>query len=162
MHIISLKTEQVAGLMTQTLVSVLANIGRYIVPMICLADAEVSFLRRKQCATLVRDIARAENAIALNGMSWGKFELLVGETYRLQGYSVIETGGDGADGGIDLHLAKNGEKFLVQCKQWKTFKVGVEVVRDLYGTMAASSATGEGFASPRVGLLERKSVCSRP
>jgi restriction system protein len=34
--------------------------------------------------------------------------------------------------------------FLVQCKQWKAFKVGVQVVRELYGLMAAHGAAG-GF-----------------
>ena len=70
--------------------------------------------------------------------------MLVGEAFRLQGYRVLETGGDGADGGIDLVLAKGTEKFLVQCKQWKSYKVGVDVVRELYGVMAAKGATG-GF-----------------
>ena len=41
-------------------------------------------------------------------------------------------------------LGKGGEKFLVQCKQWRAFKVGVEVVRELYGVMAAKGAAG-GF-----------------
>jgi restriction system protein len=77
-------------------------------------------------------------------MSWREFEMLVGEAYRLQGYRVTETGGGGADGGIDLALTKGSEKFLVQCKQWKAYKVGVDVVRELYGVMAAKGATG-GF-----------------
>jgi restriction system protein len=72
------------------------------------------------------------------------FERLVSEAYRLQGYAVTEVGGGGADGGVDLVLSKGGEKFLVQCKQWKAFKVGVDVVRELYGVMAARGATG-GF-----------------
>ena len=37
-------------------------------------------------------------------------------------------------------LRKDREKFLVQCKQWKAFKVGVTVVRELYGVMAAHGA----------------------
>jgi restriction system protein len=57
---------------------------------------------------------------------------------------VAETGGGGADGGVDLILWKSGEKFLVQCKQWKAFKVGVDVVRELYGVMAAKGSAG-GF-----------------
>jgi len=57
---------------------------------------------------------------------------------------VTETGGGGADGGIDLALKKEGETFLVQCKQWKALKVGVTTVRELYGVMAAEGATG-GF-----------------
>lgn len=77
-------------------------------------------------------------------MSWQAFEMLVGEAYRLQGYAVQETGGGGADGGIDLVLAKDGEKFLVQCKHWKAYRVGVSVVRELYGLMFAKGALG-GF-----------------
>ena len=48
------------------------------------------------------------------------------------------------DGGVDLVLKKDGEKFLVQCKQWKTYKVGVTILRELFGVMAAEGATG-GF-----------------
>lgn len=55
-------------------------------------------------------------------MSWQEFELLVGEAFRLQGYEVAEIGGGGPDGGVDLVLRKDREKFLVQCKQWKAFK----------------------------------------
>ena len=60
----------------------------------------------------------------------------------------MKPGGGGADGGVDLVLSrpgKNGaEKFLVQCKQWRALKVGVGVVHELYGVMAAKGATG-GF-----------------
>ncbi len=69
---------------------------------------------------------------------------MVGEAFRLDGFVVNERGGAGADGGIDLVLHKDGEKFFVQCKQWRAFKVGVSVVRELYGVMAAGGATG-GF-----------------
>lgn len=55
-----------------------------------------------------------------------------------------ENDGAGPDGGIDLVLRKGGEKYLVQCKQWRAFKVGVPVVRELYGVMAAKGAAG-GF-----------------
>ena len=51
---------------------------------------------------------------------------------------------DGVDGGIDLALTKAGEKFLVQCKHWKAYKVGVDVVRELCGVMAAKGAAS-GF-----------------
>jgi restriction system protein len=55
---------------------------------------------------------------------------------------VTETGGGGADGGVDLILKKNGEHLLVQCKNWRVDKVGVKVVRELYGVVAAEGATG--------------------
>jgi restriction system protein len=89
-------------------------------------------------------VAISPAASALDGMTWQQFERLVGEAFRLQGYQVIETGGGGADGGVDLVLTRDGEKHLVQCKQWRAFKVGVDVVRELYGVMAAKGAAG-GF-----------------
>ncbi|MNR49385.1 Restriction endonuclease [compost metagenome] len=68
---------------------------------------------------------------------------MVGEALRRQGYTVNETK-MGPDGGVDLVLRKDGEVFLVQCKQWRAYKVSVQVVRELYGVMAAHGATG-GF-----------------
>jgi restriction system protein len=79
---------------------------------------------------------------SIRELSWREFEELVGEAYRRQGYSVAETGGGGADGGIDLVLRKNGEKLLVQCKHWKMARIGVKVVRELYGVVAGESASG--------------------
>ena len=89
--------------------------------------------RRRQRAKLVKDVTGNGAADALDGMSWREFEMLVGEAFRLKGYAVHEHGGGGPDGGIDLVLSRPGqngsEKFLVQCKQWRAFKVGVDVVR---------------------------------
>ena len=143
-QITAVQPGQVGNIMTQSVVAGLATAGQYIVPLVGLVGAVMSFFRRRQRTALVTDVAQAKNANVLDGMSWREFEILVGEAYRLQGYHVTETGGGGADGGIDLALTKGGEKFLVQCKQWKAFKVGVDVVRELYGVMAAKGATG-GF-----------------
>ncbi|WP_407473041.1 restriction endonuclease [Xanthomonas campestris pv. raphani] len=71
---------------------------------------------------------------------WRQFELLVGEAFRRQGYSVEETGLGGADGGSDLILRKDGRRTLVQCKQWKRQQVGVSVVREMYGLLAHHQA----------------------
>ena len=79
-------------------------------------------------------------------MSWQEFEHLVSEAFRLDGFRVEERGGEEvrADGGIDLLLFRDREKFLVQCKQWKATQVSVNVVRELFGVMAAEGAVG-GF-----------------
>ena len=135
---------QVGQMITHSVIAGLATAGQYIVPLIGLAGAAISAFRKKQRAALVTDVSQASSASALDGMSWREFELLVGEAFRLQGYRVAEIGGGGPDGGVDLVLSKGNEKFLVQCKQWKAFKVGVDVVRELYGVMAAKGATG-GF-----------------
>lgn len=122
----------------------LASAGQYVLPIICLAAAGLSAWRRKVRRGLVADVAQSQASSALDGMSWREFELLVGEGFRLQGYQVVETGGGGADGGVDLVLRRpgknGGETFLVQCKQWRALKVGVDVVRELYGVMAARGA----------------------
>jgi restriction system protein len=55
-----------------------------------------------------------------------------------------EGGGQGPDGGVDLGLTKNGQRFLVQCKHWRKRQVGVTVVRELNGVVAAQGAHG-GF-----------------
>lgn len=70
--------------------------------------------------------------------------MLVGEAFRLQGYEVVERGGPAPDGGVDLELRKGNELFLVQCKQWKAYQVGAQIVREFYGVMAKRGAAG-GF-----------------
>jgi restriction system protein len=77
---------------------------------------------------------------SIRNLSWQKFELLVAEAYRRQGFKVIENRNGGADGGIDVRLAKNGQHHLVQCKQWKKQKVGVNIVREMYGVLIAEKA----------------------
>jgi restriction system protein len=122
----------------------LATAGQYALPIICLAGALVSAVRRSKRQRLARDAVVGEATRMVDGMTWREFEMLVGEAFRLQGYRVEETGRGGADGGVDLALTKAGEKFMVQCKQWRAFSVGVDVVRELYGVMAARGSAG-GF-----------------
>jgi len=135
-------------MVTQTLWQTLADFGQYILPFLFLIGAGMSAWRRQARQKLVANVTQSKAIDALDGMSWREFEMLVGEGFRLQGYNVTETGSGGADGGVDLVLTKSGknggEKFLVQCKQWRAFKVGVDVVRELYGVMAARGAAG-GF-----------------
>ena len=144
----SIQPGQVGTMLTQTLWKSLASFGQYVLPMLCLIAAGVSALGRRKRKLLVSDVRESKATNALDGMSWREFEMLVGEGFRLQGYQVVETGGGGADGGVDLVLRRPGtagnEKFLVQCKQWRAFNVGVDVVRELYGVMAAKGAAG-GF-----------------
>ena len=135
---------QMSAVVVGSVASGLATIGQFLIPLICLVGALGSFLARRRRQTLASNVSQSTSADALDGMSWREFEMLVGEAFRLQGYRVTELGGSGPDGGIDLVLGKGSEKFLVQCKQWKAFKVGVTVVRELYGVMAAKGAAG-GF-----------------
>ena len=83
----------------------------------------------------------------IRALSWRQFESIVGEAFRRRGYSVVENAVDGADGGIDLALRKDGERFVVQCKQWKQQTVGVKPVRELAGVIAATGAAGGFFVT---------------
>ena len=123
----------------------LAIAAQYIAPIIFLGGAIVSAIRRRKRSTLIASVSKTDAAQAVNALSWRDFETLVGEAYRRRGYQVEERGGDGPDGGIDLVLTRSGqngrEKVFVQCKQWRAYCVGVDVVRELYGVMAAQGAT---------------------
>ena len=79
------------------------------------------------------------NIQTVRDLHWRNFEELVAEAYRRLGYRVSE-GSYGADGGIDLELRKDGQHTFVQCKQWKTKKVGVNVVREMFGVLTAHQA----------------------
>jgi restriction system protein len=72
------------------------------------------------------------NLGSLRGLTWPEFEELVGEVYRRRGYHVKRTP-SGADGGVDLILMRGGERVLVQCKRWRTRRVGVKPIRELHG-----------------------------
>src|SRR5271167_1201103 len=95
-----------------------------------IAVAAASFLIRSRSGALYKR-TQADPATALASMRWGDFERLVGEAFRLRGYAVTGFGGRGPDGGVDLGLSKNGQRFLVQCKHWRNRQVGVTVVREL-------------------------------
>lgn len=134
----------VSGLVVATLISTFAQIGQYLLPAIFLIGALVSLLRSKKSEKLMMAATGNDATGAVANMSWREFEMLMAEAFRLQGFSVKDLGGQGPDGGIDLVLTKGSERHLVQCKQWRAMKVGVAVVRELYGVMSAEGATG-GF-----------------
>ena len=77
----------------------------------------------------------------LNLLDGKQFESLVGAYYRRKGYRVRPTA-NGPDGGVDLRLTNDSGLHLVQCKHWRRDKVGVKIVRELYGIMAAEGACG--------------------
>jgi restriction system protein len=106
-------------------------------PWLCFAASALSGIKALKRSAL---FSSANDIGTIRAMSWREFEALVGEAYRRKGYMVEETGGCGADGGIDLILRGRGRKIVVQCKQWRTFKVGVKVVREMYGIMTAEQA----------------------
>jgi len=136
--VITSDIQHLDSMMLHTAFKTLATIGQFLLPLIFVMGALTSFLGRRKRVELLN------TGHAVNDFSWQEFELLVGEALRRQGFSVEETGASGPDGGVDLIARKDGEKYLVQCKHWRALQVGVPVVRELYGAMAAEGAVG-GF-----------------
>jgi len=101
--------------------------------LICWMAALASFTGARRRRNLL-DTRTSLQSIA--EVDWRDFERLVGEAFRRKGYRVEENGLGGADGGIDLVLAREGRRVLVQCKQWHRDKVPVNVVREMYGLLA--------------------------
>ena len=88
----------------------------------------------------VRQLDRQAGIETIRELSWQQLERLLAEAFRRQGYVVTETPPSN-DGGVDLILDRRGERVLVQCKQWKVWKVGVKTVRELAGVVATQKAT---------------------
>ena len=131
-----------------TLAGVLLRTGgsilQYVVPLAFALGAMVSVVKGRKHSKLHNTVAGAPDRTVLESMSWREFEGLTAEVFRRKGFKVIERGGAEPDGGVDVELRMGSDKYLVQCKQWKSLKVGVATVRELYGVMAAEGAVG-GF-----------------
>jgi restriction system protein len=123
-------------------IHIFAYIFQFVIPAAFVIGATAAALKRSYSGPLLE--ARAHPRAAIAAMSWRNFERLVGETFRRQGFKVTGFGGNGSDGGVDLGLSKNGQRYLVQCKHWRKHQVGVTVVRELNGVIAAQRAHG-GF-----------------
>lgn len=101
-----------------------------------------------------------QDLTSIRALSWREFEALVAEAYRRLGHTVTRIGGDGPDGGVDLTLRKDGNYIVVQCKQWKTDKVGVQVVREAFGVMTAQHAHGAVIVTSGLFTQEAKTFAS--
>lgn len=131
------KPGQVGEMVGRNMIKTVAYFFQYLMPLAFLAGAAASAIGRRKRNQLASSVAESQSVGALGDMTWQEFEMLTGEAFRLEGYTVAETGGGGADGGVDLVLTKGSERFLVQCKQWRAQKVSINTVRELYGVMAA-------------------------
>ena len=98
----------------------------------------------------------------LQSLEWKRFETVCAEHIRMTGYEPKETR-IGADGGVDIWVYKPGiEKAIgiVQCKAWRSYKVGVKPVRELLGVMAKEKVaqgkfiTSGGFTAEALAFVE--------
>jgi restriction system protein len=149
-HVVALQTltlpgssgaGDIVGFAQQSLIHIVATFLQYVVPFSLSVGVLAAIIRRRRSIRILEK-SREEPKAALASLSWRDFERLVGEAFRQQDFEVVEMGGNGPDGGVDLVLKKGGKRYLAQCKHWKAWEVGVAVVRELNGVVAAQSADG--------------------
>ena len=133
---------QLGAAVSHGLITTMAMFGQYVLAFAFCIAAILSAITAYRQKKLYNAVAIRTDIAVLNEMSWDEFEMLVGEHFRLQGFQVSRQGGNGPDGGVDLVLKNKSETYLVQCKQWKAYKVGVQPVREFYGVMASRGAAG--------------------
>lgn len=129
----------------------------YVFIMLMLLASFFSFLTQKIRSKRFRT---TQSMADLRSLTWRQFESFIGESFREQGYFVMETP-EGPDNGVDLVLRKDGEKTFVQCKHWKTNTVGVEKVRELLGSMTAGGAHNGIFVASGYYTKPAKNLASQ-
>ena len=145
-----IQIEKVVGLETmgpyfaKQLFITISGYLQYIFPAVFVFGAIGSVIQTKKKDLLYGRLKQNPAIQTLNEMTWQQFELLVGKYFEEKGYSVRQLALPGPDGGVDLVAIKDGERYLVQCKQWRSTSVGVKVVRELLGVITANGAVG-GF-----------------
>lgn len=141
--------DDMGGIFAARIAQGVGMVLQYLAPLILALAALGSWLGKRKRNQLLSEAKSRSNSAGLLDISWREFEQLVHAAFERDGYAVKSTA-DGADGGVDLVLSRDGEKFFVQCKQWRASKISVGVVRELFGVMSARGAVG-GFV---VGLGE--------
>lgn len=137
-------SKQIGSLVIRQVIRTVAMIAQWVLPALLLVGAAVSYLKQRKREALHHEAAERGKLAPFAAMSWRDFEQVVGEYFRRRGFAVTETGGGGADGGVDIALTRGSDRYLVQCKHWRALRVGVEPVRELYGVINAHRAAG-GF-----------------
>jgi restriction endonuclease Mrr len=97
--------------------------------------------------------AATDALLNIEGLSMQEVERLATGAYQVRGYEVRSLkSGDSKDD--VLLLTRDAQRLLLQCQYWKTRKIGEMPVRELYGAMAAHSATGGVLISAGTFSLE--------
>ncbi len=97
-------------------------------------------------------------------LAWEEFERLCAAMFEKEGWRIVRSGKQGADGGIDIVMRKIGKTALVQCKRYRDAPVGVKTVREMYGLLHEHGAdtayvvTSSTFTKESVEFAEHKPI----
>lgn len=138
--------DQIGGYVLKQVLISMAAFGQFMLPAALLGAALFLLYRSRKQKALYEGVALSQDFAALTAMEWHEIELLLVEYFRRCGYGVATTFG-GSDGGADFKLTMNGECYLVQCNQWRAYKVSLRPVREFYEEMTAVKAAGGFFVT---------------
>jgi HJR/Mrr/RecB family endonuclease len=124
------------------------------------------YLFKRNRKGLIKNVTKNET---LSGMKWDKFEHFVSQFYKENGYRVTEYGGNQADGGIDLVVAKGKEKKIVQVKYYNPKnKISVSLIREMLGVFNSEKeqmkltgvaiVTSSSFTKPAIEFGKKNNV----
>jgi restriction system protein len=131
--------QDMSGPILSAVIKTGAAIGQYAIPGLLIVGM-LGRLVKKGLRKLSYDrVASDKSGGKLDSLTWLQFERLIHQYFVERNFKVTETQ-EGPDGGVDLRLSKDGRTSTVQCKQWRTKKVGVAVVRERFGIMMAEQA----------------------
>jgi restriction system protein len=74
-------------------------------------------------------------------MNGRELERLIGDAFTERGFTLTGFGG-GSQGGAELALTKDGQRYLVQLKHWRKHEVGAIAIRELGAAMQSAGARG--------------------
>jgi len=137
-------SKEIGSIVSGNIFSGIARVFQYLLPLFIALGAITSLIQQQKKSRLYGHLKKNPDIQSLKEVSWQEFELLVGRHFEEKGFTVRQLAQPGPDGGVDLVAIKNNEKYLVQCKQWRSVSVGVKVVRELLGVIVSSGAVG-GF-----------------
>lgn len=98
----------------------------------------------------------------IRSLEWKRFELLTERYFAATGLRAARST-TGPDGGIDIRLyLEQGvhPESLVQCKAWGSELIGVSLVRELRGVMAAESVSKGIFVTTSDFTVEARTFCA--
>ncbi len=97
----------------------------------------------------------------LRNIDWFQFEKLIGLIYESRGFKVKRLGGANPDGGVDLTVESGSERFVIQCKQWNKWTVGVRQIREFLGTLTDTGISKGVFITVRGYTDDAKSLAQK-
>lgn len=119
------------------LTNLIGNAGASIAPFflaLMLVLSAAAYFTRAQLRKFAGDV----DIGFIKRLSWDEFSGLVSEAFERKGFDVHESEAKK----IDFILRKEGKKYIVNCKEWKSVKVTLPAVEDFFKVMAAVEADG--------------------